>query len=212
MSAVTTESPEAPKAATHIDPASAAKALATHWRGRAAEIGASMAEAQTRLEELEGEAATAALEGQPLPEMGGLEAELRALKRARQLAMEKAEMADEEAAAARRASAAEAAAALAPRLVAEAAALDDCLAELGHRLTTLARLARQQDQLARAGGVQRRRSADAISISALAGAILHNTPELFELLQCPRPTQDSRQPLAAHMARRHGLGPQEVTQ
>jgi len=203
-----TATAERPKALPNADPAAAARALAEHWRKRAAEIGGQMAETEARLEELESEAARAALEGKPLPDMGGLEAELRALKRARQLAMEKAEAAEEEEVQAKRQAAAEAAAAMLPRLVAEAAAMDDVLAELGHRLATLSRLARQQEQLAQAGGQRRRRTPDAVSPSALAGAILHSAPELFELLQFPRPSHDSRAPLAVHLSRRHGLGPQ----
>jgi len=70
-----------PEALPNADPAAAARALAEHWRQRAAEIGEQMATTQARLETLETEAARAALEGEPLPDMGGLETELRALKR-----------------------------------------------------------------------------------------------------------------------------------
>jgi hypothetical protein len=210
MTTTTAERPEAeaPKPATQTDPAAAAKALAVHWNARAAELWEQMAEAQRRLEALEAEAAQAALDGQPLPSVADAEAALRALKRARQLAMERAAMADEEEQAAKRATAAEAAAALAPKLVAEGAGIDDCLAELGHRLTVLRRIARQHDQLAAEGGMRRRRGAEPVRASELAGAIMHHAPELADILQFPRPSLDSRQPLAVHLARRHGLGPQ----
>ena len=180
------------------------------WRAKVTALGQQMNEAQAKLDSLEVEAARAALEGSAMPDMGQLEAELRALKRARQMAMEAAATAEENLADARRQQAAEAAAVMAAEMVREAAGMDDTLAELGHRLAVLVRLGRQHEQLAVAGGRRHRRGSDAVSASAVAGAIFHAAPELFEVLQTPRPSHDQRQPLAVALARRHGVGPQLV--
>ena len=178
------------------------------WRAKVADLGRQMDAAQASLDALEVEAARAAVDGRAMPEMGQHEAELRALKRARQLAQERVDAAEEDLAAARREQAAEGAARLAVELVKEAAAMDDTLSELGHRITVLARLARQHGQMADQAGQRRRRTGFDISPTALAGAILHAAPELFEVLGTSRPNHGHRMPLATALARRHGVGPQ----
>lgn len=196
-------------------PVTTHEAAVKGWQSRIASLGEELAKAQAELEEAETAAAKAVMEGHPLPDsIGPLESKVRTLHKARQMATEQLEEAEANLTAARRQEAADAAALIAPKLVEEAAALDDTLAELGHRLTTLTRLATQHARLADAAGLRRRRAADPISPTALAGAVFTAAPELFELLQTPRPPQDSRVPLAVHMGRRHGTGPQihEVTQ
>ena len=179
---------------------------ARKWRAKAADLGEQMGLAQAELDKVEGEAAKAALEGREMPDTGAYESKLRALKRARQMAVEAAEQAEEGLAAAKRAEAKDAAAAVAVQLVAEASGLDDCLAELGHRTATVQRLGRRHAELMTAAG-GRRRVSDGISPSALAGAIVHAAPEVFAALGAPRPTAAQRQPLAEALAQRHGLAP-----
>lgn len=205
--ALTEELTEAPL------PVAAHEAALAKWQGRVAVLGDQLAEAEAKLDAAETQAARAALEGQPLPEtLGQLESEIRALKRARAMASEEVLNAEAALEAARRAEAAAAADALGPKLAAEAAGLDDCLAELAHRMNTLGRLGRQHEQLARAAGRRRRATVDGVAPSALAGAILHAAPELFQLLQIPRPPQDSRQPLAAYYTRRFAGQIEQVLQ
>lgn len=198
-----------PQAAPSRPSIEAHEAALAGWQAKVQSLGRQMDEAQGRLDALEVEAAQAALAGEELPDMGGLESKVRALRKARVMAQEQAEAADEELAAARRQEAAEAAAATAAELVKEAAGLDDCLSELGHRLASLTKLGRRYEKLAQAGGL-RRRGVDPVGPSALAGAIFHAAPEIFEALRTPRPSLDQRQPLAAYLARRHGVGPQLV--
>lgn len=195
----TTEAkPTAPGAGFH-------EAAIQRWTSKVASLGEDMAKAQARLDALEVEAAQAALDGKPMPTaMGQVEAELRALKRARQMAQEEIGKAEEALTQLRRDEAREAAAAVAAQLEAEAAALDDTLAEVGHRLTVLSRLGQQYDRLASTAVLRRRRGALAISPTAVAGAVMAAAPELLEILGSPRPSHDARRPLAVAMARRHG--------
>jgi hypothetical protein len=190
--------------------------VATHeqavqgWRDRIAALGDQLGAATADLENAETEAAKAALAGEPMPDtLGPLESKVRTLKKARAMAAEELALAEDALQTARRTEAKEAAALLAPKLVAEAAGLDDCLAELGHRLTVLRRLAVQYNQQASAAGL-RRRQADAISPTAVAGAVAASAPELLEIVQAPRPSIDARKPLAAYYTGRFGLGPHEV--
>jgi hypothetical protein len=197
-----TEEPQAtrPSVEAHAE-------AARRWRDKVAALGQELTQAQAELDAAEGAAARAALAGEELPDMGGLESKVRALRKARVMAQEHAEAAEEELAAAKREEAAEAAHAVAVQLVAEAEGLDDTLAELGHRVATLQRLGRRHSELASAAGIRRRREAHDLSPTALAGAVMHAAPEVFSVLNCPRPTSDQRRPLAEALAARHGLGP-----
>lgn len=181
------------------------EAAIQQWTSKVASLGESMARAQASLDALEVEAAQAALDGKPMPTaMGQVEAELRALKRARQMAQEEIAKAEEALAEVRRNEAREAAAVVAAQLEQEAAALDDTLAEVGHRLTVLNRLGTQYDRLASVAQLRRRRGALTPSPGAIAGAVMHHAPELIQILGTPRPSPNTREPLAATMARRHG--------
>lgn len=179
---------------------------ARRWRARVAGLGEEMAQAQAALDAAEAEAAKAALEGREMPDMAGLESKVRALKRARQMAVESAEQAEELLAAAQRQEAAAAAELVATEMVGVAASVDDTLAELGHHTATLQKLGRRYNSLASAAGKRVRRGSPDISPSALAGALAHACPEIFAALQIPRPIAAQRRPLAVTLAERHGVG------
>ena len=196
-----TEEPLQPSVSAHAE-------AARRWKAKVASLGEDLARAQAELDAVEAAAAKAALAGEPLPDMAGLESKVRAITKARQMAQEHVDEAEEQLAEAKRQEAKEAAEVLAGQLVKEAEAVDDTLAELGHRLTALKKLGRRHGELASAAGIRRRRGADeGIRPSALAGAMLHIAPELFEVLGCARPALDQRQPLATALARLHGLAP-----
>jgi hypothetical protein len=188
----------------------AAADLVQHWHKRAAEIGADLQKAEAELERLETAAAQAALEGKDLPDTAEAASRVGALKRARLMVMQKLEDAEQEREAALRAVAQVAAAKLAHELAAQAEGLDDCLFELGHRVQTFNRTAKQWLQQARASGQRHRRGFEELRPSELAGAVLHLSPEVFDALGVQRPSHAQRQPLAAVAAKKYAAGPRLV--
>ena len=177
------------------------------WTAKVAALGEDLAKTEAELEQLETQAAQAALEGKKLPDMGDVASRARAIKRARVLAQEHAEEAEEALTSARQAEAQAAAAVVAAEIAREAAGLDDVLSELGHRVATLNKLGQRHNALMAAAGGRRRRERNPIRASDLAGAILHFAPEVFDALETPRPNHNQRKPLADAMAARYGPRP-----
>lgn len=173
------------------------------WQSKIASLGEELAKAEQELEKLETAAAKAALEGTELPDMGPAASKARALKRARAMASEEAQQAEQELKEARQAEAEAARVIVAKKIVQEARGLDDALAEVGARLEHLARLVSKEYELSRASGATRRRRMADLSPTALAGACMHHAPELLASLNSPRPPADLRQPLAATLAARY---------
>jgi hypothetical protein len=169
-----------------------------YWESRKVDLGAQIAKVQAQLEAIEDEAAQAALDGQELPDVSKVEAELRALKRARALAHEHVLQCEAATRAAEQAEAREAAAQLAQERIAAAEAVDDLFRQLAAALNAYAALSTRWADTARRGGIQLRRSSEELRGARLAGVLLHHLPLLFEGLGIERPPRGIRGPLADH--------------
>lgn len=169
-----------------------------YWESRKADLGAQIAKAQAALEAIETEAAEAALEGKALPDVAQVEAELRALKRARALAHEHVLQCEAETRAAEQAEAREAAAKLAKERVAAAEEVDRLFKEVGKAINTYTAISARWADTARRGGIRLRRSSEELRGSRLAGVLLHHVPLLFEGLGIERPPHGLRGSLADH--------------
>jgi ribosomal protein L9 len=171
---------------------------ARYWESRKADLGAQIAKAQAALEVLETEAAEAALEGTPLPDVAQAEAELRALKRARALAHEHVLQCEAETRAAEQAEAREAAKKLAQERLAAAEEVDKIFRQAGQAIHTYTAISARWADATRRGGVRLRRSSEELRGSRLAGVLLHHVPLLFEGLGIERPPHGLRGSLAAY--------------
>jgi hypothetical protein len=169
-----------------------------YWESRKVDLGAQIAKVQAQLEAIEDEAAQAALDGQELPDVSKVEAELRALKRARALAHEHVLQCEAATRAAEQAEAREAAAQLAQERIAAAEQVDKLFKEVGQAIATYAALSARWADTARRGGIQLRRSSEELRGARLAGVLLHHLPLLFEGLGIERPPRGIRGPLADH--------------
>lgn len=171
---------------------------ARYWESRKADLGAQIAKAQSALEAIETDAANAALEGKPLPDVSQAEAKLRALKRARALAHEHVLQCEAETRAAEQAEAREAAKKLAQERMAAAEAVDKLFKEAATAINTYTAISTRWADATRRGGVRLRRSSEELRGSRLAGVLLHHVPLLFEGLGIERPPHGLRGPLAAY--------------
>ena len=171
---------------------------ARYWESRKADLGAQIAKAQAALEAIETDAAEAALEGKPLPDVAQVEAELRALKRARALAHEHVQQCEAETRAAEQSEAREAAKRLAQERVAAAEEVDKIFRQAGQAIHAYTAISARWADATRRGGVRLRRSSEELRGSRLAGVLLHHVPLLFEGLGIERPPHGLRGSLAAY--------------
>lgn len=166
-----------------------------HWKDRITDLESKIKAQQDSLDDLEFQAAQAALEGNPLPDMGAAESTLRALKRAKAMAEEQLKMAEAEATEEQRATHRAAASKLAAERVASAKEIDATLAKLEGQLTHFDKLGQHWKEQARLGG-HHIRPGRPTSPSRVAGAVMAQAPKLFEMLGSERAPTSLRQPLA----------------
>lgn len=171
---------------------------AQDWKDRIAELEGKIKAQQDSLDDLEFQAAHAALEGNPLPDMGAAEATLRALKRAKAMAGDQLTMAQAEVENEQRVTHHAAASKIADERVAAAKEIDSTLATLEGQLENFDKLGQRWREQARLAG-HAVRPGRATSPSRVAGAVMAQAPTLFSVLGVERAPASIRQPLAEYV-------------